>query len=187
MERKNCTYHHSFHPFQSIPPWCSICSIHSRKTHVSPPSWQTCVSRATILSHCPSQSWYTRNTRRTWWAWYTICASCGERGRGNAKPENMDSTDTNGSFPVTYMFLVSPVAPAVLVEIVPQAVPSAPAFQFSLEHQRPLRAHPDHCCQVDQCCLGFRPCHCGPGVPWILASLSYPSSLAFRESPVREG
>ena len=85
------------------------------------------------------------------------------------------------------MSLVSLVAPAVLVEMVSQAVPSAPAFQFPLEYQQPLGARPDHCCQVDQCCLGFRPCHCALGVPWVLGSLSYPSSLAFQESPVREG
>ena len=109
------------------------------------------------------------------------------RGRGDAKPENMDPTDTNTSFPATYMSLGSLVALVVLVEIGSQAVPSALAFHLPLEHQQLLVARPYRCCQVDQCLLGFHRCRCGQGVPWVPASLLYPSSQAFQESPVRKG
>ena len=105
----------------------------------------------------------------------------------DAKPENMDPTDTNTSFSATYMSLGSLMAPVVLVEIVPQAVPSALVFHLPLERQRLPVAHPYRCCQVDQCLLCFRLCHRGQGVPWVPASPLYPSSRAFQESPVSKG
>ena len=107
--------------------------------------------------------------------------------RADAKPENMDPTDTNTSFSATYMSLGSLMAPVVLVEIVHQAVPSALVFHLPLERQQLPVAHPYRCCQVDQCLLCFRLCHRDQGVPWVPASPLYPSSQAFQESPVSKG
>ena len=110
-----------------------------------------------------------------------------ERERGRERGENMDHTDTNTSFSATYVSLGSLMAPVVLVEIVPQALPSVLVFHLPLEHQRLLVARPYRCCQVDRCLPCFRLCHHGQGVPWVPASLLYPSSQAFQESPVRKG